>query len=170
MSEAQEAVSEEVPRIAKFEEMAEKIRNEGPVDAVSICHGDYKLDNVIFHASEPRVIAVIDWEMSTLGHYGADLGNCLAPLYAIPPDGDAVLNVFESISPAQAEALSLPSRDSLLDYYCQQRTPRLDFEQHSTLVWYFLGFYWWKTAVIIQGIAARNHRGQASSPIAQGKL
>lgn len=159
-----------MPRIEKFEEMAEKIRTESPEEAVSICHGDYKLDNVIFHETEPRVIAVIDWEMSTIGHFGADLGNCLSPLYASPEDeADGVLNVFEGISPTEAKELGLPTRESLLEYYCQKRNPPLDFAQQNQLVWYYLGFYWWKTAVILQGIAARSVRGQASSQMAQGK-
>ncbi|CAK9109625.1 Acyl-CoA dehydrogenase family member 10 (ACAD-10) [Durusdinium trenchii] len=174
VSAAQEAVDPaKVPKIPQFKELGERLARDRPEDHISICHGDFKMDNVIFHPTEPRVIAVIDWEMSTIGHYGADIGNCLAPLYAPTAEEDEEIGasglaaIMNSISEADAANLGLPSRSDLLQHYCAARRPALDFSVELSNVWYYLAFYWWKTAVIFQGIAARSVKGQASSPIAE---
>jgi len=167
VSAAQEAV-DNVPKIPKFQELGQRLVHDQPRDLVSICHGDYKMDNVIFHPTESRVIAVIDWEMSTIGHYGADIGNCMAPLFAPNLADDAgIAAIMNNISLEEAVKLGLPSRESLVAHYCNCRTPAFDIVQEMSWIWYYLAFYWWKTSVILQGIAARSARGQASSPVAQ---
>jgi aminoglycoside phosphotransferase (APT) family kinase protein len=67
VSQAQLAVDVSVPNIPKFNELVNTLNNCRPNDASSIVHGDFKMDNCIFHPTEPRVIAVIDWELSTIG-------------------------------------------------------------------------------------------------------
>lgn len=172
VSAAQEAVDQErVPKIPGFAAAGQRLVADQPADAVGICHGDFKMDNVIFHASEPRVIAVIDWEMSTIGHYGADIGNALAPFFLPEPAGDEASQglsaIMPGVSPAVAAELGLPSRRDLLKHYCACRRPALDFSAEAAWAWYYLAFYWWKTAVILQGVAARSVKGQASSQFAE---
>jgi len=173
VSQAQEAVdANKVPKIPKFKEIGERLVKECPDDTASICHGDFKMDNVIFHPTEPHIIAVIDWELSTIGHYGADIGNCLSPLF-IPREmeeaegGDGMRAIMPGITEQDAKKLGIPSRMDLIKHYCAARRPALDFSQEKKRTWYYLSFYWWKTGVILQGIATRFARGQASSPIAE---
>lgn len=173
VARAQEAVSEEVPRIPGFDELAQALRDQQPPDAAAICHGDFKMDNVIFHPTEPKVIAVLDWEMSTIGHYGADVGNCLNPLY--PPEGDdEVAQSAQSgakflfpLNPQNAQEQGLPTREELLERYCKVRG-ELNLSDEVRRAWYYVSFYQWKTSIILQGIAARAVRGQASNPQAKG--
>ena len=84
-------MDERVPDIPHFDDLVRTINEKQPRDAVSIVHGDFKMDNCIFHPTRPEVIAVIDWELSTIGHYGADLGNSLSPFFMTEGDPKGVL-------------------------------------------------------------------------------
>lgn len=165
------AAPDKVPAIPHFDAIAGILRDQQPTDAVSICHGDFKMDNVIYHPTEPRVIAVIDWEMSTIGHYGADIANCLSSFYLSSTSDSAVSpelgEMMKAITPAAAKEQGLPSQEELVTMYSGMRSPELDAAQEQRNVWYYLTFYWWKSAVIFQGIAARFATGQASSSYAQ---
>lgn len=166
-------MSENVPRIPGFDELAANLREQQPPDAAAICHGDFKMDNVIFHPTEPKVIAVLDWEMSTIGHYGADVGNTVNPFF--PPEGDDETaqsakrgaRFLFPLDMGKTAELGLPTREELLDAYCKGRGD-LKLDDEMRRVFYYVSFYQWKTSVILQGIAARALRGQASNPQANG--
>lgn len=159
VSQAQEAVGDMVPKIPDFNHLVAVLRSQQPKDAVSICHGDYKMDNVIFHPHEPRVIGIIDWEMSTLGHFGADLGNSLGPFFL----DERILAPMGGLTPEVVAEEGLPSREELLQHYCSRRTPQLAPSDELKNMWYYCGFHAWKLGIIAQGIAARSLKGQASS-------
>ena len=122
---------------------------------VSVVHGDYRLDNLVFHPAEPRILAVLDWELSTLGHPLADFSyHCMA--WHIPP------GVFRGIGGLDHAALGIPSQAEYIKRYCE-RTRRPD-PQALMADWnFYLAYNLFRLAAITQGIAKRVVDGIASS-------
>ncbi len=132
-----------IPTMAKDESM------------VSIVHGDYRLDNLMFHPSEPRVLAVLDWELSTLGHPLADFSyHCMS--WHIPP------GLFRGIAGLDIASLGIPSEADYIRLYCE-RTAFVTPERLMTDWNFYLAYNMFRLAAILQGIAKRVEDGTASS-------
>ena len=146
--------------IAEMDELMAWLPAHIPADArdesrVSIVHGDYRLDNLMFHATEPRVIAVLDWELSTLGHPLADFSyHCMA--WHIPPGS------FRGIGGLDVASLGIPTEDDYIRLYCERTgltTPaalKADWN-------FYMAYNLFRLAAILQGIAKRVEAGTASS-------
>lgn len=150
----------EVPAMDKLMAwLPDNIPAEG---TTSIAHGDFRIENLMFHETEPRVIAVLDWELSTLGHPLSDLAfNCMT--YHLPSDND-IAKGFDGVDIA---ALGIPSEEDYVAAYCKN-TGREGIENWN----FYLAFSLFRTAAIQQGIYARALKGNASSDIAHmfGKI
>lgn len=117
-----------------------------------LIHGDYRLDNVIFHSGESRIRAVLDWELATIGHPLADLAYyCMA--LRMPREGE-----MRGLQGLDRERLNIPAEAELIGRYCQRRG--LDGISH----WPFcLAFSFFRLAAILQGVYRRGLEGNASS-------
>jgi aminoglycoside phosphotransferase (APT) family kinase protein len=122
-----------------------------PGETTSIVHGDYRLDNMVLHPTEPRVIAVLDWELSTLGDPLADFTYYLMN-WALPRDARSSLGGMD------LAAMGIPTRDEVVSAYCAL-TGR---EAIANLDWYF-AYNGFRLACILQGIAGRVRDGTAAS-------
>ena len=121
----------------------------------AVVHGDYRLDNVVFDKTEPRIIAVLDWELSTIGHPLADFSyHCMA--WHIPP------GAFRGIGGLDLAALGIPQERDYVRRYCE-RTGRQDADALTADWNYYLAYNLFRLASIMQGIAKRVVDGTASS-------
>jgi aminoglycoside phosphotransferase (APT) family kinase protein len=125
-------------------------------EETSIVHGDFRLDNAIFHPHEPRILAVLDWELSTLGHPLVDLAY-LCMRYHLSADQ------FRGLAGLDPAALQIPSEAECVADYCRRRGRAPVAAQDWT---YYLAFNMFRLAGILQGVLARAIQGNASSATA----
>ncbi len=130
-------------------------------DETVLVHGDYRLDNMVFHASAPEILGVIDWEISTLGDPLAEL-SYVCMMWRTPKDWGGLLG-------HDLQALGLPTEREMVGYYCElaQRRP-----PEPTLWEFYMAYNLFRVSCIRQGVYARSLDGTASNVRAadSGKL
>ncbi|MEP4888822.1 MAG: phosphotransferase family protein [Aliiglaciecola sp.] len=145
----------EIDPIPDMDTLITWLSNHIPDDdgKVSLVHGDYRLDNLMFSKTSAEIIAVLDWELSTLGHPLADLAYQCMQL-RLP----AHIGHSSGLGGVDRQALGIPSEQEFVDWYCQRAG--LDKIEN----WHFyLAFSFFRLAAIAQGVAKRAQEGNASS-------
>ena len=148
------AKTDEIPAMDRLMEWLPA--NIPPGDDSTIVHGDYRVENLIFHPTEPRIVAIVDWELSTLGHPLADLAyNCLT--YHLAPEalgrwskaaGAPIAPAFPTKPPTSRRIAGAPAAPNCLDWN------------------FYLAFSMFRLASILQGVYARGLQGNAASSYA----
>jgi len=150
----------ETEHIEAMENLIEWLpKNIPPGEETAIVHGDYRMDNVIFHPTQPRILAVLDWELSTLGHPLADFAyHCMTWRLT---GGE-----FRGMGDADLESLGIPTEEEYVEMYCR-RTGRSGIPNWD----FYMAYNMFRLAGILQGIMGRVKDGTAASAYAveQGK-
>ncbi len=149
-------VASESETIVEMNKLMEWLPENIPEDdSTSIVHGDYRLDNMILHPTEPKVIAVLDWELSTIGHPLADFTYHMMQ-WRMPAGGTS--SGTASIADLDIMALGIPNEQEYVDAYCR-RTGRDSIENMD----YYMAYNFFRIAGILQGIIGRVRDGTAAS-------
>jgi len=146
----------ETDKVPTMEKLIEWLPENMPKNLeTTICHGDFRLENMIIHPTRPEVVAVLDWELCTLGHPLADLAyNCMTYHFMHPVSGGLVTTNFEESG--------IPSEKAYIDAYCK-RTGRNDIDNWP----FYVAFSFFRLAAIVQGVYKRGLDGNASSESAK---
>ncbi len=139
-------------RDANMDRLLEWLPENIPADdQTCIAHGDFRCDNMIFHPTQPRILAVLDWELSTLGHPLADFAYH-AIMYRMPP------NIVAGLQGIDLEAMNIPTESQYLADYCA-RTGRASIASYD----FYIAFNFFRLAAIFHGIKGRVLRQTATS-------
>lgn len=145
----------ELSKIDAMETLIDWLEKHVPEDDGRVClvHGDFRLDNMMFAKDKPDVIAILDWELSTLGHPFADLAYQCMQLRM--PQG---LGTIDGLQGVDRNSLGIPSEDEYVARYCQ----RMGIDKIDCWEFY-LAFSFFRLAAIVQGVAKRASQGNASN-------
>ena len=145
----------ETEKIEAMDRLMEWLPQNIPAsDETSIVHGDYRLDNMIFHATEPRILAVLDWELSTLGHPMADFSYHLMAWRLSSTE-------FRGLRGADLAALGIPGEGEYIDKYLQRAGTR--HPPTAKDLAFCMAYNMFRAAAIFQGVMARALAGNAAS-------
>ena len=143
----------ETEHIPAMEHLIEWLPQHIPAgEQTTIVHGDYRLDNMIFHPTEPRILAVLDWELSTLGHPLADFSYHCMSWHIVP-------GLFRGIAGLDLKSLGIPSEEDYLAKYSE----RTGIAIHKEDFRFYLAYNMFRMAGILQGIMKRYQDGTAAS-------
>lgn len=147
--------STELQEIKAMDQLMLWLENHLPEDDGKVClvHGDFRLDNMMFAKDKPEVIAVLDWELSTLGHPYSDLAYQCMQLRM--PQG---MGTIDGLKGVDRESLGIPTEEQYVADYCK----RMGIEQIENWSFY-LAFSFFRLAAIVQGVAKRASEGNASN-------
>ncbi len=145
----------EMGRIQPMEELMDWLGENIPEEdgRVALVHGDYRLDNIVFDHDAPQAIALLDWELSTLGHPFADIGYLCMQLRMPQKVGS-----ISGLRGKDVAALGIPNEAEYVARYCQ-RSGLSGIENFS----FYVAFSFFRLAAIIQGVAKRAAEGNASN-------
>ncbi len=145
----------ELKKISAMDQLSQWLEDNLPEDDGRVClvHGDFRLDNMMFAKDKPQVIALLDWELSTLGHPFADLAYQCMQLRM--PAG---MGSIDGLKDIDRGSLGIPTEREYVDLYCQ----RMGIERIENWVFY-LAFSFFRLAAIAQGVAKRAAEGNASN-------
>lgn len=141
--------------IPAMDELTDWLKSNIPADdgQRTLVHGDFRIDNMLFHPTEPRVVALLDWELSTIGHPYADLAAVIMQ-WAMPPGGEG-----RGLGGVDRAAEGLITDEGFIAQYCRQRGIA-GIDNFG----FYLAFTFFRMAGIIQGVLKRGLDGNASNP------
>lgn len=151
----------ETDPVPAMDQLMAALESQSPDDdgQRTLVHGDYRIDNMIYQADGTKCLAVLDWELSTIGHPFADLASVIMQ-WQLPAGSEG-----RGLGGADRKALGLPSDEEFIAKYCERRgLPGIDN------FGYYLGFCFFRMAGIIQGVLKRGLDGNASNPERAMKL
>ena len=152
---AKQYLSSETEKISEMNEMMEELPKRIPMDNSprSLVHGDFRLDNMIFDKNEPKLLAIIDWEICTTGHPIADLASLIMQWE------QTAGKISRGLKGVEREPLGIPSDENFIKEYCELRN--IDYIKDFN---FYLAFCFFRMACVIQGVKKRALSGIAANP------